>query len=395
MTQRQDEPEQDSDVSTPEVEGSPEPAETRASGQDFFDAFLSFAPGYAALEEWPAGEESPGVLMKFEEALTLEGQVEALLFASPKPLKAGAIVSLLSREDETGPGREEVEAVLQSLEKSYGERQGGFRLENLKSQGYQFRTVPAAAPLMEVLFASRPRPLSKAALETLAIVAYRQPVTRAEIEFIRGVDAGSILKNLMERELILCVGRKEDAGRPMLFGTGDEFLRVFGLEEIGDIPPLSAFQPAQEVVEGAGQKLVEGEEEGDQEIGDLVNDPDRGQLLVSRGLEIAGRAREGLENPLEGGGSDELTVEDQVEQDLSRLEEHSYEPPPPESGDDPADLPGVVVDLPEELGRTVSGATVATGGEAGFDEDEPPQPGQQEEAPDWLPPDTSDEVERD
>src|ERR1700759_1099496 len=75
----------------------------------------------------------------------------------------------------------------------------------------------------------RPRPLSRAAQETLAIVAYRQPVSRADIEFIRGTDSGSIIKNLLERDLICCVGRKDIPGKPMLFGTTEEFLRVYRL----------------------------------------------------------------------------------------------------------------------------------------------------------------------
>jgi len=113
---------------------------------------------------------------------------------------------------------------------------------------------------MEKMFASRPRPISRAALETLSIIAYRQPVTRAEVEFIRGVDAGSIFKTLLERDLVKCVGRKEIVGRPMLFGTSDEFLKVFNLSSIKDLPPLESFQPSREMVQGAMER-IEGQDE--------------------------------------------------------------------------------------------------------------------------------------
>ena len=109
---------------------------------------------------------------------------------------------------------------------------------------------------MSKIFSERPRPLSRAAQETLAIIAYRQPITRASIEFIRGVDAGSIIKNLLERDLIRCVGRKDDGGRPMLFGTTEEFCRVYEIKSIKDLPPLEAFQPSRETVSQAMEKIT-------------------------------------------------------------------------------------------------------------------------------------------
>jgi hypothetical protein len=121
---------------------------------------------------------------------------------------------------------------------------------------------------MEKQFSSRPRPLSRAALETLAVIAYRQKgskgVTRAEVEFIRGVDAGSIFKTLVERNLLTCTGRKEIPGRPMMFGVTDEFLKIFQLGSINDLPPLESFQTPQDVLDAASQKIAdfEAEQEG-------------------------------------------------------------------------------------------------------------------------------------
>jgi segregation and condensation protein B len=213
--------------------------------------------------------------------LTLEAQVEAVIFASPKAVKVGDILEIIGGED---VGAREVQDVINSLLVFYEERGGGFKLEHVRGGGYQFRTTPAAAPLMEKIFASRPRPLSRAAQETLAIVAYRQPASRADIEFIRGVDAGSIIKNLLERELIRCVGRKEDSGRPMVFGTTDEFLRVYQLDSLKDLPPLDSFQPSQDMMQAATARLEDNEdvdvEEFMEDRDDLDGDEDDMELLV-------------------------------------------------------------------------------------------------------------------
>jgi segregation and condensation protein B len=202
--------------------------------------------------------------------LTLEAQIEAVIFASPKSVKVGDILEVIGGED---VGTREVQEAINNLLVFYEERGGGFKLEHVRGGGYQFRTAPAAAPLMEKIFSSRPRPLSRAAQETLAIVAYRQPATRADIEFIRGVDAGSIIKNLLERELIKCVGRKEDSGRPMVFGTTDEFLRVYQIDSLKDLPPLDSFQPSQDTLHAASAKL-EDSEDSDVDVEDFIEDRD-------------------------------------------------------------------------------------------------------------------------
>jgi segregation and condensation protein B len=232
------------------------------------------------LEAGP-GEGSRDGLMRWDEALTLEGQVEAILFAAPKPLSVQDVAEILADEDGNPGDASEIERVIQNLLKLYRERNGGFRLEHEKGVGYQFRTVPAAAPLMERMFSARQRPLSRAALETLSIIAYRQPVTRADIEAIRGVDAGSIIKNLLDRELISCVGRKEDSGRPMMFGTSPEFLRVFRINSLDDLPPLSAFQPAPETMAEAENRLDLGDEVN---VDEFMDDPEGDAPTMSEGL---------------------------------------------------------------------------------------------------------------
>jgi segregation and condensation protein B len=123
-----------------------------------------------------------------------------------------------------------------TLNASYAETGRAFRIESL-ANGYQVLTLPAFGPLLARLKGERQQNrLSQAALETLAIIAYRQPILRADLESIRGVACGEVLKSLMDRRLVRIVGRAEEVGRPMLYGTTREFLRVFGLASPAELP---------------------------------------------------------------------------------------------------------------------------------------------------------------
>jgi len=190
----------------------------------------------------------------------LRSKVEAVIFASPKPMKTVEIFELLN--DETLPEPitiEQIQEELDSLLGFYEERAGGFTLKYVKRMGYQYQTTNSVRSVMEKQFASRPRPLSRASLETLAVVAYRQKrskgVTRAEVEFIRGVDAGGIFKTLVERGMLHCTGRKEIPGRPLMFVVTDEFLKTFQLSSTDDLPPLESFQIPQETLTAAQEKI--------------------------------------------------------------------------------------------------------------------------------------------
>ena len=218
--------------------------------------------------------------LNLEERLSLEGKVEAVIFASSKPIKAQEIAEIVLDEEDDFKLKD-VESTISNLQKMYEERSGGFALVHEAGLGFQFQTVPAASYIMEKMFSSRPRPLSRAALETLSIIAYRQPSTRAEIEYIRGVDAGSIIKNLMDRNLIECVGRKEDAGRPMLFGTTPEFLKVFRINSLEDLPPLASFQPPLETAEQA-----QAEPTDPVDVEEFIGDESLEDSEVSEGLEM-------------------------------------------------------------------------------------------------------------
>jgi len=159
--------------------------------------------------------------------------VEATLFASQTPLTA----SELARADE-GLTEPEVEAAIGVLRERYETDERAFQIYQL-GDGYQLLTRPEFAPYLE-RFDSIPRPphLSPAALESLAIIAYRQPIGRIEIEDVRGVSATSVLRTLLDWELIEVVGRGEGLGRPLLYGTTGQFLEHFGLKSLEDLPPV-------------------------------------------------------------------------------------------------------------------------------------------------------------
>lgn len=173
--------------------------------------------------------------------LPLTQRVEAVLLCSDRPLTDAKIASILGlaagRRADSGSSRAaEVHAAIEDLNRDYAQSGRAFRIEAVAG-GRQILTLPALGPLMTRLRAVRGEGrLSAAALETLAIVAYRQPILRADVESIRGVACGEVLRTLMERRLVRIVGRAEELGRPMLYGTTREFLRVFGLARIDDLP---------------------------------------------------------------------------------------------------------------------------------------------------------------
>jgi segregation and condensation protein B len=162
----------------------------------------------------------------------LTGLVEALVFASDKPIKDREVARLAS-----APVKQ-VREVLAELRAVYAER--GVVLSEIAG-GWLFRTAAQFAPFVRELSAERPVRLTRAQVETLAIVAYRQPVTRPEIDDIRGVDSGATLKLLLERDLVRILGKKDEPGRPLLYGTTTQFLEFFGLKSLKDLPTLKEF----------------------------------------------------------------------------------------------------------------------------------------------------------
>jgi len=162
----------------------------------------------------------------------LRAIVEALIFASPEPVTVKALVKLLDSEP-----KEDVLAALEELKKAYDEP-GGLQLVEVAG-GYQIVTRPELNEWVRRLFNERTtQKLSVAALETLAVIAYKQPVTGPEIAEIRGVNTVGVVGTLMERKLVKIAGRKQVVGRPFLYGTTREFLTRFGLNDLSDLPKV-------------------------------------------------------------------------------------------------------------------------------------------------------------
>lgn len=164
----------------------------------------------------------------------LKALIEALLFVSEVPLSVDKLCDL------TESSRPEVKQVIEELVEHYQCETRGVLLAEVAG-GYQFRTPARLAPWLRRLHRERPHRMSQAALETLAIIAYRQPITRAEIEYLRGVDSGGVVKTLLERNLLRLLGKKDTPGRPLLYGTSRYFLEFFGLKELNDLPTLKEF----------------------------------------------------------------------------------------------------------------------------------------------------------
>lgn len=164
--------------------------------------------------------------------------LEALLFVAWEPAPVKRLAEALGLEPKF------TQELLLELQETYVGR--GFQLVEIAG-GWQFLTQPEAAPYIERLYKPRAQQLSKAALETLAIVAYRQPVTRAEIDNIRQVKSDAMLAKLMEKTLVKEVGRLDAPGRPILYGTTQEFLAAFGLVSLQELPPLADIDENEEI----------------------------------------------------------------------------------------------------------------------------------------------------
>jgi segregation and condensation protein B len=191
--------------------------------------------------------------------------VEALLFSSDRPISTRRLADLAEAED----GHQARRAV-RELQQEYAAEGRAFAIEEIAG-GFQLLSRPEFAAYVARLHnRQQQEALSKAALETLAIVAYRQPITRAEVEDIRGVQCGHILRSLVERRLLKVTGRSPELGRPLLYGTTKHFLEAFGLRSVKDLPQRKEFGPppqAQQPDEGQHEQEHEQEQEEGQEQG--------------------------------------------------------------------------------------------------------------------------------
>ncbi len=186
--------------------------------------------------------------------------LEALLFASSDPLSEREIKNCLPEISLS-----EIKTALVELQDDYRSMDRSFTVEEV-AEGFHMRTKSFYAPYILKMLRDSPTRLSRAALETLSIVAYKQPVIRQEIERIRGVDAGGVLRALLEKNLVRIMGRKAIPGRPLIYGTTRKFLEVFDLKDLDSLPKLkeiSDFIPSMEAMHQSSNS-----EEGDQEVGE-------------------------------------------------------------------------------------------------------------------------------
>jgi len=218
------------------------PTEAIAESAEITGAPLAegaFAEG-EPIAETAANEESSEVVPSVDDDANgrIERIIESVLFAAAAPLSLKRLVEVLA-----GPSTKEVLAAMRRLMEEYGPGRRGIQICEVAG-GYQLRTARENAEWVRATFREKPARLGRATLETLAVVAYKQPVTRADIEAIRGVDVDSVLSGLLARRLIKIAGRKEAVGRPLLYATTPEFLEIFGLKDLNELPSLKELGPA-------------------------------------------------------------------------------------------------------------------------------------------------------
>lgn len=196
----------------------------------------------------PQGTEEQAEPQQSEETqalsqdITTESVIEAILFATDEPLSAERLVNI----SQLNGGVKQVKKCIETLNQQYAETKRAFRIEEIAG-GYQMMTLPEYNNWLKNMLKQRAdNKLSPAALETLAIIAYKQPIIRADIEAIRGVACGEVVRTLMYKGLVKIAGKAEILGRPLLYGTTKKFLQVFGLSDLKDLPKAEELkQPGQ------------------------------------------------------------------------------------------------------------------------------------------------------
>jgi segregation and condensation protein B len=207
--------------------------------------------GAQLADELPMDEDDDLSQVEGEASPRLVSIVESLLFAANGPLTVKQLRRILK-----DPSKEQIQRALKQLGRLTEGR--GVILHQVAG-GFRLRTNPENAGFVQRMLASRPIRLSRSQLEALAVIAYRQPVTKAEIDHVRGVDGSAVLKLLLDRDLIKIVGRKEEPGRPLLYGTTVMFLELFNLKSLRDMPDLHEFRELSEESQAALRDSLGGE----------------------------------------------------------------------------------------------------------------------------------------
>jgi segregation and condensation protein B len=287
------------------------------------------AKGDPALDDVPAAEidvpaekEEPfeklqGAARRLSEARA-RTVVETLLFLAERPL------SVEELRTATGLEAPRIRRALDQMSGHHREGISGVVLHEVAG-GWQLRTSPDNADFARRFLRVKPQRLTRAALETLAIVAYRQPVTRPEVEEIRGVDCGAVLKALLERRLLKILGKKEEPGRPILYGTTREFLEFFSLKDLASLPTLREFHELSEEHRDIVEKVPEAEPEPIAGLVDELRDERLRAELEAKRAE-GDRALDDLEAAI--AQADEKTRKAEAALDEKKKEEEGPEPGP-------------------------------------------------------------------
>jgi segregation and condensation protein B len=193
----------------------------------------------SSTEETEARPEPENSTLDLGVATRLKTLIESLFFAASEPLSIQKLTEI-TQEVQPNLTNKTIRKIVEDLRDDLREQGRGIRVAEIGSK-FQLRTPSESGPYVRKLVSTRPPRLTKATLETLSIVAYRQPVTRPEVEDIRGVDCGAVLKHLLEKKLVKILGRKDEPGRPILYATTSEFLSFFGLKDLKSLPTLKDF----------------------------------------------------------------------------------------------------------------------------------------------------------
>lgn len=178
----------------------------------------------------------------------LQNHIEALIFCSPSPIKLGELQNCLSEMFEADVPETDIKIAIQQLEEKYTGDEYSFEI-NPTSGGYQFLTKPAYQASIGILLKQQSKKrLSTSALETMAIIAYKQPITKGEMEQIRGVNCDYSVQKLLEKGLVEIKGKSESIGRPLLWGTTDQFMEYFGINNLSELPTLKDLSTDENVI---------------------------------------------------------------------------------------------------------------------------------------------------
>lgn len=243
----------------------------------------------------------------------LKGILEALLFVTAEPIPVTRFLALLGAVT-----KQDVDQALASLAQDYEQEGRGLQLAEVAG-GYRIVTKAEFAPWLKRLEKVKsPSKLSRSALESLAIIAYKQPIVRAEVEQIRGVETSGVIRTLLERKLVRIVGRKEEPGRPIMYGTTKFFLEHFGLRDLSQLPPLREFKqlgeseqamlPIDEVVAVDGEPVTQSTEAVVEGLSEGMDEP----VALLEPADEAGQTSESLVLENEAGG--DLVVADIAEE---------------------------------------------------------------------------------